>query len=41
MGLDDTHARTKLGQWQAKARDFTKQTGIKRDSAREFIGTVE
>lgn len=39
-GIDTTFARTKLGQWQATAREFTEQTGIKRDSAREFIGTV-
>ena len=38
-GIDSTKARQKLGEWQAKARDFTKQTGIERDSAREFIGT--
>ena len=38
-GLDNTKARQKIGEWQAKARDFTKQTGIERDSAREHIGT--
>lgn len=38
-GVDDTRARRKIGEWQAKARDFTKQTGIARDSAREYIGT--
>lgn len=37
--LDNTKARQKIGEWQAKARDFTKQTGIERDSAREHIGT--
>lgn len=38
-GADNTQARRKLGEWQAAARDFTKQTGIQRDSAREYIGT--
>lgn len=40
-GIDNTAAREKIGEWQAKARDFTKQTGIERDSAREFIGTKD
>lgn len=39
-GLDATKARQKIGEWQAAARDFTKQTQIERDSAREFIGTI-
>src|SRR5574344_1138287 len=38
-GVDNTKACRKLGEWQAAARDFTKQTGIQRDSAREYIGT--
>lgn len=38
-GVDNTKARRKLGEWQAAARDFTNQTGIQRDSAREYIGT--
>ena len=38
-GVDNTKARRKLGEWQAAARDFTKQTGIRRDSAREYVGT--
>ena len=38
-GLDNTKARLKIGEWQARARDFTKQTGIARDSAREYVGT--
>lgn len=38
-GLDNTKARLKIGEWQAKARDFTTQTGIARDRAREYIGT--
>lgn len=39
VGVDNTKARRKLGEWQAAARDFTKQTGIARDSAREYVGT--
>lgn len=39
-GLDTTKAREKIGEWQATARDYTRQTGLSRDSAREFIGTV-
>lgn len=38
-GADSTQARRRLGEWQAAARDFTKQTGIRRDSAREYVGT--
>ncbi|WP_147623953.1 phage minor capsid protein [Treponema denticola] len=38
-GADSTQARRKLGEWQAAARDFTKQTGIRRDRAREYVGT--
>lgn len=38
-GVDNTGARRKIGEWQAKARDFTKQTGIARDRAREYVGT--
>lgn len=37
-GVDNTAARCKIGEWQAKARDFTEQTGIRRDRAREYIG---
>lgn len=37
---DSTAVRQKIGEWQAKARDFTKQTGIRRDYSREYIGTV-
>ena len=40
-GADNSAARVKLGEWQAKARDFTQQTGLKRDSSREFIGTKD
>lgn len=40
-GVDSTAARAKIGEWQNKAKDFTKQTGIKRDPAREFIGTID
>ena len=38
-GADSTRTRRKLGEWQAAARDFTAQTGIARDSAREHVGT--
>jgi len=40
-GLDNTKERLKIGEWQAKARDFTKQTGIMRDAQRERIGMKE
>lgn len=40
-GIDNTAARRKIGEWQAKAREFTKQTGIERDHVREFIGTKD
>lgn len=40
-GVDNTKARLKIGEWQAKAREFTKQTGIERDHVREFIGTKD
>ena len=40
-GVDNTKARLKIGEWQAKAREFTKQTGIERDHVREFIGTAD
>lgn len=40
-GIDSTAARQKIGEWQQRARDFTKQTGIERDRAREFIGTID
>lgn len=39
-GVDNTRARRKIGEWQAAARDFTKQTGITRDRAREYVGTA-
>lgn len=38
-GVDNTRARRKIGEWQAAARDFTSQTGIARDGAREYVGT--
>ena len=37
-GVDNTAARQKIGEWQAKARDFVKQTGLERDTQRERIG---
>lgn len=39
-GVDNTRARQKLGEWQEKSRDFTAQTRLERDRAREFIGTA-
>ena len=36
--LDNSKSRLKIGEWQARARDFTKQTGIMRDAPRERIG---
>ncbi|MBO6300826.1 MAG: hypothetical protein J6N15_00115 [Ruminiclostridium sp.] len=39
IGEDNTAARIKLGQWQAQAREFCRQTGIRRDYAREYVGT--
>lgn len=38
-GVDNAKARHKIGEWQAVARDFTEQTGIARDRAREYVGT--
>lgn len=35
---DNSQARQKIGEWQAKARDFSKQTGIVREPLRERIG---
>lgn len=40
-GLENTQARIKLGEWQSKARDFTQQTGLRRDYSRERIGTKD
>ena len=40
-GVDSTQARRKIGEWQKTARDFTEQTQLERDSAREFIGTKD
>ena len=37
-GVDNTEARRKLGEWQSAAREFTRQTGIARDRAREYVG---
>lgn len=33
-------AKSKIREWQGKAKDLCKQTGIRRDYAREYIGTV-
>ncbi len=37
-GLENPEAKQKLGEWQAVARDFVKQTGLRRDYAREYVG---
>ena len=39
MNIDNTKARQKIGEWQARARDFSKQTGLEREYTREHIGT--
>ena len=39
-GVNNDRAREKIAQWQATARDFTKQTGITRDPAREYVGSA-
>lgn len=38
-GGDNTASLQLVGKWQAEARDFTKQTGIARDYAREWVAT--
>lgn len=39
-GVDSTRAREYIGKWQAKARNFVDQTGLKRDYIRERVGTA-
>ena len=39
--IDNTRARQKIGEWQARARDFSKQTGLEREYTREYIGTKD
>lgn len=39
-GVNNDRAREKIAQWQATAHDFTKQTGIARDPAREYVGSA-
>lgn len=39
--VDDTAARAKIGEWQAKIKDFTTETKLERDRIREFVGTVD
>ena len=38
-GVDSSASRIRLGRWQKQAREFTKQTGIRRDYTRERVGT--
>lgn len=40
-GLDNTEERLKVGQWQAKARDFTKQTGLVRRYEWEQVAVTD
>lgn len=37
--VDNVMARTKIYEWQHKAKDFCDQTGLRRDYSREYIGT--
>ena len=39
-GLDSSKAHEKVRAWQAKQRDFIRQTGLKRQYNREQIGKV-
>lgn len=39
VGEDATVERQRLGAWQAKARDYCKETGLRRDYSREYVGT--
>ncbi len=39
--LDSTFERAKLGKWQATARSYCKETGIRRDYSREHVGTPD
>ena len=40
-GLDDTAARVKLGTWQERRASICKQTGLRPDWTREYIGTPD
>ena len=40
-GVDNTRARHKISEWQEQAKNFTRQTGIARDSAREYVGSAK
>ena len=40
-GLDDTGARVKLGIWQDRRASICKQTGLRPDWTREYIGTPD
>lgn len=39
--IDNTQARQKIGEWQARERDFSRQTGLEREYTREYIGTKD
>ena len=38
-GLDTTESAVKIREWQEKEKDFLRQTGLKRQSARSQVGT--
>lgn len=40
-GLDTTESAAKVQQWQARQRDFLRQTGLKRQYARERISVQD
>jgi len=40
-GLDDTAARIRLGAWQERRASICKQTGLRPDWTREYIGTPD
>lgn len=40
IGEDNTRARMKIAEWQGKAKAWTEKTGLRRDYAREFVGTA-
>ena len=40
-GLDDTAARIRLGSWQERRSSICKQTGLRPDWTREYIGTPD
>lgn len=39
-GLDNTEARLRIGEYQRRAQEFCNKTGLRRDYAREYVGTA-